>query len=301
MKFSIILLGLFFSSLSFAQPVPPGREKTNETEKIPVLIRCDDIGMCHAVNVAAKQVLETGIPVSISVMVPCPWFAEAAAMLKQYANVSVGIHLTLNSEWKQYRWGPVAGVAAVPTLVDSLGFFFPSRGALFGNHPKLSEIETELRAQIEKALQAGLKIDYLDYHMGAAVQTPETRAIVEKLAAEYKLGISRYYDEVGIEGWYFASPADKQDSMLLKLKTLQPGGTKLFVIHVGLDTPEMNAMEDANPWGPKDMSLHRNAEFTTLVSPAFQQLLQDAKYRLVNYRMMNEEKGLKAMKRPKPD
>ena len=301
MKHSLTLLSFFFCSSSFAQPVPPGREKGNETEKIPVLIRCDDIGMCHAVNVAAKEVLEKGFPVSMSVMVPCPWFAEAAAMLKQYPNVSVGIHLTLNSEWKQYRWGPVAGVQAVPTLVDSLGSFFPSRGALFGNNPKLSEIETELRAQIEKALRAGLKIDYLDYHMGAAVQTLETRAIVEKLAAEYKLGISRYYDEVGIEGWYFAMPADKQDSMLLKLKTLQPGGTNLFVIHVGLDTPEMNAMEDANPWGPKDMSLHRNAEFKALLSPQFLQLLNDPKYRLVNYRMMNEEKGLKAMKRPKPD
>lgn len=298
MKHSITILSIFLSSLSFAQPVPSQPEKDVPVEKIPVLIRCDDIGMCHAVNVAAKQVLETGIPVSMSVMVPCPWFAEAAEMLKQYPNVSVGIHLTLNSEWKQYRWGPVAGVAAVPSLVDSLGSFFPSRGALFGNNPKLSEIETELRAQIEKALHAGLKIDYLDYHMGAAVQTLETRAIVEKLAAEYKLGISRYYDEVGIEGWYFATPADKKDSMLLKLKTLQPGGTKLFVIHVGLDTPEMNAMEDANPWGPKDMSLHRHAEFKALLSPQFQQLLQDPKYRLVNYRMMNEEKGLKAMKRP---
>src|SRR5207253_2798395 len=76
---------------------------------IPILIRCDDIGMCHSVNIAAKQVLETGNPVSMSVMVPCPWFTEAAAMLKEYKNISIGIHLTLNSEWKQYRWGPVSG------------------------------------------------------------------------------------------------------------------------------------------------------------------------------------------------
>ena len=165
-----------------------------------VIIHTDDIGMCHSVNVAAKQVLETGIPVSMSVMVPCPWFVEAAEMLKKYPNVSVGIHLTLNSEWKQYRWGPVTGARAVPTLVDSVGLFFPSRTALYGNKPNLGEIETELRAQIDKALRAGLKIDYLDYHMGAAVQTLETRAIVEKLAAEYNLGISRYYDEVGVEG-----------------------------------------------------------------------------------------------------
>ncbi|HEV7782879.1 MAG TPA: ChbG/HpnK family deacetylase, partial [Chitinophagaceae bacterium] len=274
---------------SFSQP---GKEK------IPILIRCDDIGMCHAVNEAAKKVLDTGIPVSMSVMVPCPWFPEAVEMLKQYPNVSIGIHLTLNSEWKQYRWGPVTGAAVVPSLVDSVGNFFPSRTLLFANNPKLSEMETELRAQIDKAIASGLKIDYLDHHMSAAVQTPETRAIVEKLAAEYKLGISRYYNELAAEGWYFTPPADKKDSMLVRLKNLQPGRTNLFVIHVGLETAEMNAMEDANLFGPKEMSKHRQGELNGLISPQFQQLLHDAKYRLVNYRMMKEEKGTDNLKRP---
>lgn len=292
MKSSIsVFIFCLFSLVSFSQ-------SNQDENKIPVLIRCDDIGMCHAVNMAAEQVLETGIPVSMSVMTPCPWFSEAAELLKQYKNVSVGIHLTLNAEWKQYRWGPVSGAHAVPTLVDSSGNFFPSRSKLFSNNPKLSEIETELRAQIDKAIKAGLKIDYLDYHMGAAVQTPETRTIVEKLAAEYQLGISRYFDEVGVDGWYFATPAEKQDSMVLKLKTLQPGGTKLFVIHVGLETPEMNAMEDLNPFGPKEMSKHRNGELNALTSPQFQQLLNNQKYRLINYQILKEEKGLKSMKRP---
>ena len=294
MRYSIVIINFLFSSIVFAQ-------KDKGADKIPILIRCDDIGMCHSVNIAAKEVLETGIPVSMSVMVPCPWFAEAVEVLKKYPNVSIGIHLTLNAEWKQYRWGPVSGSQVVPTLVDSVGSFFPSRSLLFGNDPKLTEIETELRAQIEKALHAGLKIDYLDYHMGAAVQTPETRAIVEKLAAEYKLAISRYYGEDYIEGWYFASPADKLDTMMVKLRTLQPGGTKLFVIHVGLDTPEMSALEDANPFGPKEMSKHRNGELNALISPQFQQLLHDPKYRLINYRMLTEEKGLSAMKRPATD
>ncbi len=254
--------------------------------------------MCHSVNEAAKKVLDTGIPVSMSVMVPCPWFTEAAEMLKKYSNVSVGIHLTLNSEWKQYRWGPVAGARAVPTLVDSLGNFFPSRSALFGNYPKLSEIETELRAQIDKAILAGLHLDYLDYHMGAAVQTPQTRAIVEKLAAEYKLAVSRYFDEEGVEGHYFAPPENKPDTMLANLQNLKPGSTKLFVIHIGLDTPEMSAMEDANPWGPKDMSKHRQAELNGLTSPKFLELLRSNRFRLINYRMLIAEKGLDAQKSP---
>jgi predicted glycoside hydrolase/deacetylase ChbG (UPF0249 family) len=231
--------------------------------------------------------------------VPCPWFSEAAEMLKQYKNVSIGIHLTLNAEWKNYRWGPVLGARAVPSLVDSVGDFFPSRSRLFANDPSLAEIEAELRAQIQKAITSGLKIDYLDHHMGAAVQTPATRAIVEKLAKEFNLGISRYFDEVGVDGWYFTPPNEKADSMLVKLKTLEPGTTKLFVIHVGLDSPEMIAMEDLNPFGPKEMSKHRFGELNGLVSPAFQSQLKNKKYQLVNYRMIIAEKGLENMKRPK--
>jgi hypothetical protein len=288
---SILFLLLFFLSFSIGQD-------SKKTEPIPILIRCDDIGMSHSVNMAAQKVLETGIPVSMSVMVPCSWFPEGAEVLKKYPHVSVGIHLTLNSEWKQYRWRPVTGAAMVPTLVDSLGYFFPSRSKLFGNNPILSEIETELRAQITTALQAGLKIDYLDYHMGAAVQTPETRAIVEKLAAEFNVAISRYYDEVDVEGGYSAPVANKLDTLSAKLRSLQPGGTKLFVFHIGLDTPEMSAMEDLNPSGPKEMSKHRNGELNALVSPEFQKLLRDPRYRLVNYRTLIDEKGLKSMKRP---
>lgn len=292
MKRSIFLLATLISfSLIFSQP-------QNDTEKIPVLIRCDDLGMCHSVNVVAKQVLETGLPVSMSVMVPCPWFSEAVELLKQYRNVSVGIHLTLNSEWKQYRWGPVTGVNTVPSLVDSVGYFFPSRSLLYSNNPSLTEIETELRAQIDKAITAGLKIDYLDYHMGAAVQTPETRAIVEKLAAEYKLGISRYYGEVDVEGGYSAPVANKLDTLTAKMKALQPGGVKLLVFHIGLDNPEMSAMEDLNTFGLKEMSKHRQAELKALISPQFLQLLQGKSYRLINYKMLNEEKGLESMKRP---
>lgn len=285
----LLLLFVLVSSLFSVQA---------QTEKIPLLFRLDDIGMCHSVNMAAKEVLETRMPVSMSVMVPCPWFTEAVEILKQYPHVSVGIHLTLNSEWKNYRWGPVAGVTMVPSLVDSLGHFFPSRSKLFANNPRLEEIETELRAQIEKAQKAGLKIDYLDYHMGAAMQTPQTRAIVEKLAAEYGLAISRYYDEVDVEGGYAAPVANKLDTLLKKVTNLQPGGTKLFVVHIGLDEPEMAAMEDLNPSGPRDMSKHRQAELRALLAPNFQQLINSERFRIVNYRMLNEEKGLQRMKRP---
>ncbi|MDP1675239.1 MAG: ChbG/HpnK family deacetylase [Bacteroidota bacterium] len=289
-----IIYLILFSLLSTAQT----RSTTPQGEQIPILIRCDDWGMSHSVNMAAKQVLEKGFPVSASVMFPCAWYQEAVDLLKQFSNVSVGVHLTLNAEWKNYRWGPVAGRSVVPSLVDSNGYFFPSREKLFGNNPKLSEIEIELRAQIERAIHSGVRIDYLDYHMGAAMQTLETRAIVEKLAAEYHLAISRYFDEVDVENGYSVTPRNKLDTLLFNTKKLQPGGTKLFVIHIGIDDPELSAMEDLNVFGPKDMSKHRQAELNALISPQFQSLIHSSKYRLVNYRKLIEEKGLNTMKRP---
>ncbi|MCX6136165.1 MAG: ChbG/HpnK family deacetylase [Ignavibacteriales bacterium] len=280
-----------------AQQNPVGA--TNAGKAIPILIRSDDWGMCHAVNMASKALIERGVPVSASVMFVCPWYQEAVELLRQHPDVSVGIHLTLNAEWKNYRWGPVAGAAVVPSLVDSLGFFFPSRSGLFANIPKLSEIEKELRAQVERAVHSGIRIDYLDYHMGAAVQTAETRAIVEKLAAEYHLAISRYFDEIDAEGIYAVPLEHKRDSLLAQIAALQQGGTKLFVFHIGTDTPEMQGMQDLNPSGPKDMSRQRQAELDALLSQEFHKLLSDGRYHFVTYRQMVEAKGLESMKRPK--
>ncbi len=286
----ILLLSFFLFSQQRSVPAIDGT--------IPILIRCDDVGMCHSVNLAAKKVLESSFPVSVSVMFTCPWYQEAVDILKQYPQVSVGIHLTLNAEWKNYRWGPVAGSRSVPTLVDSNGYFFPSRALLFGNNPKLKEIETELRAQIERAVHSGIRIDYMDYHMGAAVQTLETRAIVEKLAEEYHLAISSYFNEVDIETGYDALPEHKLDTLLLKIKTLEAGGTKLFVFHIGVDDAELSAMEDLNAFGPKNMSGNRQSELNSLLSPQIQTLLHGPAIRLVNYHTLIVEKGLRSMKRP---
>lgn len=263
-----------------------------------VLIRCDDLGMCHAVNMAAIQVLKTGLPVSFSLMVACPWFQEAVEILREYPHASIGVHLTLNAEWKNYRWGPVAGSHAVPSLVDSMGCFFPSRAALFGNKPELKEIETELRAQIERALKSQLRIDYLDYHMGAAVNTLETRQLVESLAKEYGLAISRYFGEVDAAGVYSAQPANKADTLLARLASLPTGEISLFVFHIGLQTPEMDALVDLNVSGPRDMSKHREAELHALLSSEARAALQRSDVRSLTYRDLLASVGVRNMKRP---
>jgi predicted glycoside hydrolase/deacetylase ChbG (UPF0249 family) len=219
-------------------------------------------------------------------------------ILKNHPEVSVGIHLTLNAEWKNYRWGPVAGRSAVPTLVDSLGYFYPSRDAFFYHGPSLKEVETELRAQIDRALGTGLRIDYMDYHMGTAVDRPDFRALVERLAHEYRLAISRYFGEVDVEGLYGTSPANKPDTLVTLARSLKEGPIRLMVFHIGLQTPEMDALVDLNSFGLREMSKHREGELTALTSEKFREALRAAGARMITYRDLKERIGVDGMKRP---
>ncbi|MCU0344467.1 MAG: ChbG/HpnK family deacetylase [Ignavibacterium sp.] len=263
-----------------------------------LLIRCDDMGMSHAVNMAFKELMESGLKFSASVMFPCAWYQEAVDILKQHPEISVGIHLTLNAEWKNYRWGPIAGKDRVPSLVDKNGYFFPSRETFFANNPKAEEIEIELRAQIERAINSGIKISYLDYHMGTAVEKPEHRAIVEKLAKEYGLAISRYFGEADVESLYAVDIDKKQEYLTNLLSNLESEKLNLLVCHVGKDQPELQAMIDMNSFGLPEMSKHREAELHSLLFAQRNFLFEKNRIKLINYSDLIKQFGLENMKSP---
>jgi predicted glycoside hydrolase/deacetylase ChbG (UPF0249 family) len=270
----------------------------NQNSNKLLLIRCDDIGMSHAVNMAVKELIESGLIFSVSVMFPCAWYQEAVDILKAHPEISVGIHLTLNAEWKNYRWGPVSGKDKVPSLVDEHGFFFPSRAAFFANNPKLTEVEIELRAQIERALKSGLKISYLDYHMGTAVDKPELRKIVENLANEFGFGISRYFGEAEVKNMYSDPISTKKDSLLARIKIIPEEKFNLLVCHIGKDNEELQAMIDMNSFGLSEMSKHRESELNALKTVMKENYFQLNNFKLINYNDLIKEIGLDKMKSP---
>ena len=298
-SFALLVCGpLLFASPTHVVGQADASSHPANPEQVYLVIRTDDAGMSHSVNMALEKLIATGLPVSVSVMFPTPWYQETVDILKRHPEVAVGIHLTLNSEWKNYRWGPVLGRTAVPSLVDADGYFFPSSEALHQNHPDLKEVEKELRAQIERARGSGLKIDYVDYHMGTAVRYPEFREIAERLAKEYGLGMSQYFGEARHDPQYSAAPAAKTDSLLAMVDRLRPP-FNLVVTHVGIDNAELGALLDMNTdGGLPEMSKNRQGELDAITSQRFRDAIKAHNVQLLTYRQLIAMQGLRSMRRP---
>jgi predicted glycoside hydrolase/deacetylase ChbG (UPF0249 family) len=271
----------------------------SRSDPMYLVIRADDGGMSHSVNMALERLMQTGMPLSVSVMFACPWYQETVEILKRHPDVAVGIHLTLNSEWKNYRWGPVSGRSAVPTLVDDEGYFFATSEALHQHHPDIREVERELRGQIERARRSGLKIDYVDYHMGTVSRYPEFREVAERLAKEYGLGMSQYFGETGESPQYDAAPAAKADSLIALVNRVSSSRVNLVVTHVGIDNEELGALLDMNTdGGLAEMSKNRQGELDAITSGRFREAITSRGVRLINYRQLIQMQGLQTMRRP---
>ena len=86
---------------------------------------------------------------------------------------TIGLHLTLTSEWETYRWGPISRRDKVLSLVDSMGYFY-STSEEASQHITVDDAEREIRAQIEMASKMGFHPTHLDSHMGGAFLLVQT-------------------------------------------------------------------------------------------------------------------------------
>src|ERR1035441_5259230 len=182
MRFLLLLL---FACMSFAcLCVAQNSPETNVKEKTVqerlgypasarlLVIDADDLGMNHSVNRATFEALGKGGINSATMLDLCPWFSEVARWAKQHPNADLGIHLALNSEWTTFRWGPVSPKDKVPSLLDAEGYL-PLDTPALAQTAKLSEVETELRAQVDRAQSAAIPLTHLDTHMGALFESAD--------------------------------------------------------------------------------------------------------------------------------
>ena len=133
-----------------------------------LVIHADDVGMNHGANRAFVELSRFGTITAGSVMVPCPWFGEIAETAAADAGLDCGVHLTLNSEMTHYRWGPITRPGPSSGLIDDHGYLWPDVASV-RRHAHPEAVEAEWRAQVERALAAGIDVTHLDTHMGSAL------------------------------------------------------------------------------------------------------------------------------------
>jgi predicted glycoside hydrolase/deacetylase ChbG (UPF0249 family) len=184
---SLVAFFIVFASTCSTVLAETWAERLGWPSDVRVLIlHADDIGMCYEANESAKAYLEDGDIQSAALMVPCPWYNEMADWYSKNPDYDLGLHLALTSEWKWYRWGPVALPSTVPGLIDKEGYLFRSVMGV-ATSASAKEIETEVRAQIDKAIKVGPRPGHIDTHMGTLFARPDYTQVYLKLAEEYRI------------------------------------------------------------------------------------------------------------------
>ena len=151
-----------------------------------LLLHIDDAGMCHEANNATYNYIEKGFLNSAAVMMPC---ANAEAIIKwatKHPKADIGLHLTLTSEWTNHRWGPVSDPKKVPGLIDPDGKLWHEVPDVVA-HASAKEVETEIRAQIEKSIALGYRPNHIDTHMGTLYGSPDYVKVFLKVAEDYHI------------------------------------------------------------------------------------------------------------------
>ena len=262
-----------------------------------LIIHADDLAVAHAQDMASFAALDRGAASSASIMVPCPWLTEVAEYAKAHPQADLGLHLTLTSEWKNYRWGPISPRDQVLSLLDPHGYLFSDTGEAV-RHIKPEEAEREIRAQVETALKMGIRPTHLDSHMAVLFARPALVAVLARVAHEYHLPFLMLKipgvppdmyaalkpTDVVLDRVFMASPPIKPEDWLRYythiLETLPPGVSEL-IVHLAYDDAEMQAVTIDHPdYG----SAWRQRDFNVVTSPEFRKALEENHITLVSWR-----------------
>jgi len=266
-----------------------------------LIVNADDAGMCHAANLAVIEGMQKGGLSAATVMVPCPWFSEIADFASSSPQADFGIHLAHTSEWKYYRWGPVASKDKVAGLIDPEGFLWRSVEQVYQNGTP-QEALIEGRAQIQKALDAGVPVTHIDSHMGTLQLHPDYIKVYLQLAKEFDLPVrmasqstlaasgfpelrQTFSDQGILFPDYFIYDEMKNYDEVKPfwsriVKNLSPGVTELF-IHPAIPNEELKAV--TNSWKK------RGEEFELFVNDAeFKKLLEAENVKLIGWKPIFE-------------
>ena len=326
-KHSILIILLAFFCTAAKSQETSYAEKLGFPKGAKVLIlHIDDVGMSWDSNQGTIRAMEEGVANSLSIMMPCPWVPGYVRYMKDHPDVDAGLHLTLTSEWKDYRWPPLSGRPAVPGLVDSEGAMWRSVELVVKNASP-DEVEKEIREQLKRARDMGFEPTHLDSHMGTLFATPafleryirvgienkipvmfpgghgtmigQQRGITKELKMQFQATGKQIWeaglpvlDDLHNVSYDFEYPAeDIPDEKLQKIATDQYIRT-IRELKPGLSMVIMHCT------APSEVFEHigssgriRKADMLAMMDPQFKKFLRDEKIILTTWRELKERRS----------
>lgn len=274
------------------------------------IIHVDDVGMCQASLAAYADLVDFGLISSAAVMVPCPWFPAVAAYCHHHDGLDLGVHLTLNSEWDMYRWGPISAEAFNGGLIDSEGYLFRSPEDT-DRYAAPDAVQAEIAAQLNRALNAGIDATHIDSHMGTVTHPQYSTGYVE-LALQHRLPLfvpradahgyqarfgmdqaraertARMVQELEMQGVPLldsmtALPLDQPEDRIAQAKRALndlSAGVTHFIIHAAKDSAELRAI--APDWPS------RVADYQAFTSEDLRTFVKASGIQVIGYRVLRE-------------
>lgn len=268
-----LVLVFIFPAMVSAQGKTTNAEKLGfpEGKKI-LLLHCDDAGMCEEANIAVQSYILKGDMLSAAVMMPCQNAEEMVEWAKKHPKADIGVHLTLTSEWKKYRWSTLTDPEKVPGLIDPEGKMWHEVPDVV-MHASAKEVETEIHAQIDKMINMGLRPSHIDTHMGTLYGSPEFAKVFFETAVKYNIpanaidlsdkDVADYYRAAGypisdemikyLEDYplpkldNFTSAPDgksyenKRENFIKLVQSLKPGLTEI-IFHASIETENLKSI-----------------------------------------------------------
>jgi predicted glycoside hydrolase/deacetylase ChbG (UPF0249 family) len=252
-----------------------------------LIVNCDDFGSSHAANLGVVDSLRHGIATSATLMVPCPAAREAVDLAGDWP---VGVHLTLTSEYPDYRW---RGLTDANSLHDASGYL-PATAEAVHRQARVEDVRAECHAQVEQALAWGLDVTHIDAHMGTVQTHPAFLDVYVDLAAEFALplrmvGVTQEAD-LGFPSRaratqrgllypdHFISPWGRptREVLLESLVDLPPGVSEIYA-HPVIDGPELRGYD------PTHAGV-RAADHACLLDPLVRATIERAGVRFISFR-----------------
>jgi chitin disaccharide deacetylase len=292
------------------QPNPVLKKLGFSADDRVIIIHTDDIGMCQASVEAFADLTDFGLISSGAVMVPCPWFIEAAAYGRDQPGADLGVHLTLTSEYDRYRWGPISTCDPASGLLDEQGFFHKDSPDVWAKADPEAAV-AELDAQISRALAEGMHLTHIDTHMGTVAHPSIIPGYIQlaikyglppmipRLSADELMGVGNVDEATaqmingmihtleemgmplldGLTGLQLVDATDRFQQAKQALRALKPGLTH-FIIHPSKDTPELRQIMPT--WAC------RVADYETFMSEATREFIRQEGIQVIGYQALKD-------------